>query len=67
MVSTFSRANNAAFRLGFARDMKTYLVVAGEITLFMALEWAASSKKMSFTNRNLVSIVLPWKFPRKYN
>ena len=30
MVSTFSRANNAALRQGFAADMKTYLVVAGE-------------------------------------
>ena len=30
MVSTFSRANNAAIRQGFASDMKTYLVVAGE-------------------------------------
>ena len=31
MVSTFSRANNAALGQGFARDMKTYLVVAGDI------------------------------------
>ena len=39
MVSTFSRASNAALRLGFARDMKTYLVVAGNfIFLFMKLE-----------------------------
>ena len=29
MVSTFSRANNAALRQGFASDMKTYLVVSG--------------------------------------
>ena len=30
MVSTFSRANNAALRQGFVGNMKTYLVVAGE-------------------------------------
>ncbi len=29
MVSTFARANSAAMRLGFAADMKTYLLVAG--------------------------------------
>ena len=29
MVSTFSRANNAALRQGFTSDMKTYLVVSG--------------------------------------
>ena len=30
MVSTFSRANNAALRQGFASDMRTYLVVSGD-------------------------------------
>ena len=29
IVSTFSRANNAALRQGFANDMRTYLAVAG--------------------------------------
>ena len=46
MVSTFSRANNAALRQGFARDLKTYLVVArnslsGTLNFLVGI-WTAS-------------------------
>jgi hypothetical protein len=29
MVSTFARANAAAMKLGYASDMRTYLLIAG--------------------------------------
>ena len=38
MVSTFIRANNAALRQGYASDMKTYLVVAGEYSFLLKCE-----------------------------
>ena len=59
MVSTFSRANNAALRQGFVADMKTYLVVAGEND---ALKCDPRNINLIFYDRNLVSDLLLWKF-----
>ena len=60
MVSTFSRANNAALRQGFVADMKTYLVVAGEND---ALKCDPRNiNPIFYYDRNLVGVLLLWKF-----
>ena len=44
MVSSFSRANNSALRQGFAGDMTTYLVVAGEKNISVVSRIVSTSR-----------------------
>ena len=74
MVSSFGRAQSAALNLGYVDDINTYIMISGKVSRYLQpnifrLTERKRHDRMSLLHlsRNVVRIILHWKFHRSYS